>query len=102
VADKFVQVGDLIYNPQTMDVVRAGKQLEIKPTTKKILVMLMRASNRVVPRSEIESKIWGDDLPDGDPLRVHIYSIRNAIDKPFDKKLLHTVHGIGYRLTDEK
>lgn len=102
VADKPIQVGDLLYNPQTMDVVRAGKQLEIKPTTKKILVMLMRASNRVVPRSEIESKIWGDDLPDGDPLRVHIYSIRNAIDKPFNKKLLHTVHGVGYRLTDEK
>lgn len=102
VADKPIQVGDLLYNPQTMDVVRAGKQLEIKPTTKKILVMLMRASNRVVPRSEIESKIWGDDLPDGDPLRVHIYSIRNAIDKPFNKKLLHTVHGEGYRLTDEK
>jgi len=102
VADKLIQVGDLLYNPQTMDVVRAGKQLEIKPTTKKILVLLMRASNRVVPRSEIESKIWGDDLPDGDPLRVHIYSIRNAIDKPFDKKLLHTIHGVGYRLTDEK
>ncbi len=102
VADKPIQVGDLLYNPQTMDVVRAGKQLEIKPTTKKILVMLMRASNRVVPRSEIENKIWGDDLPDGDPLRVHIYSIRNAIDKPFNKKLLHTIHGVGYRLTDEK
>ncbi len=102
VADKSVQVGDLIYNPQTMDVVRAGKQLEIKPTTKKILVMLMRASNRVVPRSEIENKIWGDDLPDGDPLRVHIYSIRNAIDKPFEKKLLHTIHGVGYRLTNAK
>ncbi len=102
VADKTVQVGDLVYNPQTMDVVRAGKQLAIKPTTKKILVILMRASNRVVPRAEIENKIWGDDLPDGDPLRVHIYAIRNAIDKPFEKKLLHTIHGIGYRLTDEK
>jgi DNA-binding response OmpR family regulator len=100
VANKPIQVGDLVYNPLTMDVARAGKRLEIKPTTKKILVMLMRASNRVVPRTEIELKIWGDDLPDGDPLRVHIYSIRNAIDKPFDKKLLHTVHGVGYRLTD--
>ncbi len=102
VADKPIQVGDLIYHPQTMEVVRAGKLLEIKPTTKKILVMLMSASHRVVPRAEIENKIWGDDLPDGDPLRVHIYSIRNAIDKPFKTKLLHTIHGVGYRLTDEK
>jgi DNA-binding response OmpR family regulator len=102
VANTLVQVGDLSYDPQTMNVVRAGKRLEIKPTTKKILVMLMRAQNRVVPRNEIENTIWGDDLPDGDPLRVHIYSIRNAIDKPFKKKLLHTIHGVGYRLTDER
>ncbi|HNE27407.1 MAG TPA: helix-turn-helix domain-containing protein, partial [Pseudomonadales bacterium] len=42
--------------------------------------------------------IWGDDCPDSDSLRSHIHQLRQLIDKPFDVPLLHTVHGIGFRL----
>ena len=41
-----------------------------------------------------------EELPDSDSLRVHIHSLRQAIDKPFDKPLIHTRHGIGYRIAD--
>ena len=44
--------------------------------------------------------VWGDTPPDADVLRAHIYALRAAIDKPFERKLLLTVHGTGYRLTD--
>ena len=37
---------------------------------------------------------------DADVLRAHIYALRSIIDKPFARKLLHTVHGTGYRLSD--
>ena len=58
----------------------------------------MQRSPDVVSRSALESVVWGDDPPDSDALRVHIYTLRNAIDRPFDKALLHTVPKMGYRL----
>jgi len=64
----------------------------------KILQLLMENTHRVVSRREIEAHIWGHEPTDSDALRTHISALRNVIDKPFDEKLLHTVHGIGYRL----
>ena len=46
----------------------------------------------------MELRVWGEELPDSDSLRVHIHSLRAAIDKPFDVALIQTRHGIGYRL----
>ena len=91
--------GDLCYNSTTLKATRMGKELELNPIQRKILEFLMRNSNRVVLRAELEHLIWKDELPDGDVLRSHIYSLRNIIDKPFAEKLLHTIHGSGYRLS---
>jgi DNA-binding response OmpR family regulator len=79
---------------------RAGKALTLTPTALKLLTVLMRASPRVVSRQELEQEVWGDLMPDSDTLRSHLYSLRKVIDKPFDRPLLHTVHGAGYRLAD--
>jgi DNA-binding response OmpR family regulator len=46
----------------------------------------------------IEQEVWGDNPPDSDALKAHIHLLRSAIDKPFAEPLLHTVHGLGYRL----
>ena len=54
----------------------------------------------VVTRQELETRVWGEELPDSDSLRVHIHGLRAAIDKPFDKPLIQTRHGIGYRMVD--
>ena len=60
---------------------------------------LLQNTQRVVTRQELEAALWGDSPPTGDVLRAHMYALRVAVDKPFDRKLLHTVHGEGYRLT---
>ena len=93
-------VDDLEVNLETHTVKRAKINIKLKPTTLRILVYLMRNSHRVVPRKELENEIWGDSPPDGDPLRAHIYNIRNSIDKSFECKLVHTVHGTGYRIAN--
>ena len=72
----------------------------LNPTGLKLLQRLMEASPWVVAREELELRIWGEELPDSDSLRVHIHGLRNAIDKPFDVPLIHTRHGIGYRMVD--
>ena len=49
---------------------------------------------------ELEKEVWGEEMPDSDSLRVHIHSLRSAIDKPFGSKMIQTRHGIGYRLVE--
>ncbi|HXG27990.1 MAG TPA: response regulator transcription factor [Nevskiales bacterium] len=96
--DNRLQVADLILDLDTLEVQRAGRRIELTPTSLKLLALLMRESPRVVSRRQIEQTLWGDDPPDSDALRAHIYALRSAIDKPFPVKLLHTLHSTGYRL----
>jgi DNA-binding response OmpR family regulator len=98
---RVLKVADIEYDPDTLAVKRAGQAVRLNRTTRRILTMLMRHTHRVVTREELEREIWGDNPPDGDVLRAHIYALRSAIDKPFDKPLLHTIHGVGYRLSEQ-
>ena len=78
-----------------------GRHLKLNPLGLKILEILMQRSPNVVRRDALEEAIWGDDCPDSDSLRSHIHQLRQVIDKPFAQPLLHTVHGVGYRLLAE-
>ncbi len=97
---RVLKVADLEFNLDTLEVTRAGQSLNMNPTGLKLLQRLMESSPWVVPRQELELKVWGEEMPDSDSLRVHIHSLRAIIDKPFDKPLIHTRHGIGYRIAD--
>jgi len=97
---RVLHVADLEYNLDTLEVMRGGKPIQLNPTALKILQSLMEASPSVVTRLELENRVWGEELPDSDSLRVHIHGLRAAIDKPFDKALIQTRHGIGYRIAD--
>ena len=96
-----LKVSDLVLNTETREVHRGDVVINLNPIPFKILQLLMENSHRVVTRREIETQVWGDEATDSDALRTHISALRNAIDKPFSSKLLHTMHGIGYRLYDE-
>ncbi|GAB6112330.1 response regulator transcription factor [Desulfomicrobium salsuginis] len=95
-----LRVGDLSFDVETLQVRRAGKTLKPHPFGLKLLEILMRKSPAVVRREELERELWGDDCPDSDSLRSHIHQLRQIVDKPFGSPLLHTVHGIGYRLAE--
>ena len=100
VSTAVLRVGDLTLDTATLQVSRAGREVPLSPIGLKLLSILMRESPRVVSRREIEREIWNDDLPDSDTLRSHLYNLRKAIDKSFERPLLHTVHSAGYRLAD--
>ncbi|MGD8956760.1 MAG: response regulator transcription factor [Chromatiaceae bacterium] len=100
IAAEVLRVADLSLDTGTLEVSRAGRPLTLTPTALKLLTALMRASPRVVSRQDLEREVWGDLLPDSDTLRSHLYTLRKVIDKPFERPLLHTVHGAGYRLAD--
>jgi DNA-binding response OmpR family regulator len=97
VQTRVLTVGDLEYNLDTLEVRREGKLLQLNPTALKILQALMEASPAVVTRQELETRVWGEELPDSDSLRVHIHGLRAVVDKPFPTPLIQTRHGIGYR-----
>lgn len=95
---ELLRVADLVFDPATLQVERGGKSISLPPIPTKILALLMRQSPRVVPRREIERRIWGNVRPDSDALRAHMSVLRAAIDRPFKKHLLRTVHRTGYQL----
>ena len=95
-----LQVADLEVDIGKRQAHRAGRPIELNRVCMKILTILMQASPNVVPRKELTHVLWGDMPPDSDALRTHIYTLRQAIDKNFKNHLIHTVHGVGYKLVD--
>ncbi|MBV2208840.1 MAG: response regulator transcription factor [Thermomonas sp.] len=100
VGAEVLRVADLVLDPSSLRATRAGCELQLSPIGIRLLAILMRESPRVVSRQEIEREIWGDELPDSDTLRSHLYNLRKVMDKPFDRPLLHTVQSAGYRIAE--
>jgi DNA-binding response OmpR family regulator len=98
-AQRQLQVSDLSFDLDTLNITRAGQSIKLNPIGLILLETLMRKSPSVVRREILEEAVWGDNAPDSDSLRSHIHALRQAIDKPFDSPLLHTMHGIGFKLT---
>ncbi|WP_373332242.1 response regulator transcription factor [Thiopseudomonas alkaliphila] len=95
---RLLQVADLTLDQDTLQVSRQQQALKLNPLGLKLLTLLMQRSPAVVRRETLEEALWGEDMPDSDSLRSHIHQLRQVIDKPFASPLLHTVHGIGFRL----
>ncbi len=94
-------VGDLTLDVDTHEIHRAGKPIDLNPTLFRLLTILMQNPHRVISREELEYAVWQDNPPDSDALRTHIYYLRQVVDRPFDKPLIYTVRGFGYKLTNE-
>jgi DNA-binding response OmpR family regulator len=100
-ADNLLTVGDLTMNRSTLQVHRAGRRVDLTPAGMRLLQRLMEVAPSVVARGDLETLLWADERPDGDALRSHLYKLRQAIDRPFDSPLIHTVHRIGYRIAED-
>ena len=95
---RVLEVHDLRLDLSTLEATRSGMPVHLFPAGRKLLETLMRASPAVVTREELERVLWGNDPPDGDMLRSHIYELRREVDGPFPVKLIHTLPRVGYRL----
>ncbi|AFI84319.1 response regulator transcription factor [Methylophaga nitratireducenticrescens] len=95
-------VADLSFDLDTMRVMRGDKLIKLSPITLHILRILMRESPKIVSRERLEAEVWGDDAPDSDTLRSHLYNLRKNLDKPFKNQLMHTLPGVGYKLCREE
>src|ERR1700739_1451462 len=80
-------------------VTRSGKVLDLRPREFALLEYLMRNAGRVVSKTMILSHVWDYSFdPQTNVVDVLVSRLREKIDRPFQKKLLHTVRGVGYVL----
>jgi DNA-binding response OmpR family regulator len=94
-----LKVGDLMLDPATHAVERAGQAVELTAKEFSLLEYLMRNANRVVTRSMVENHIWSYDFQaSSNVVDVYVRRLRRKLDDPFDEKLIETVRGVGYRL----
>ncbi|MGW8391450.1 response regulator transcription factor [Pseudoduganella sp. HUAS MS19] len=96
--DYALEVGGLRIDRRAQAVTRAGLPVRLQPAAYQLLLALAEAHPRVMTRSELTQVLWHDDPPDSDALRSHLYQLRQALDKPFARPMLLTVHGVGFRL----
>jgi DNA-binding response OmpR family regulator len=97
VANPVRRFGNLEFDARTRIVKIADKTVKLTPKSSRIVEVLIRDPGRVVPRSELEAALWGDDVPERDALRSQIHLLRKALaDAGFHG--MDTVHGVGYRL----
>ncbi len=91
-------LGDLRLDRTSGRAERADRWLDLPPIPYQLLLHLAQAWPRIVTRSELVRSVWGDEPPESDPLRSHLYSLRQVLDKPFATPMLKTVYGVGYTL----
>ena len=93
--------GDLTYDPQAREVARAGEVIRLTAREGALFELLLRRRGKVVPRSEIQARIWDDayDLSTN-IFEGYINALRKKIDGGAREKLIQTVRGVGYRMRE--
>jgi heavy metal response regulator len=98
-----LSVGDLTLDQVTHRVMRAGKEIDVTSTEYALLEYLMLNAGQVVTRTMISEHVWNDDFDTfSNVINVYITYIRKKIDSGFDKKLIHSIRGVGYILRDDE
>lgn len=97
-----LRIADLVVNPATHEVVRAGRRISLTAREYSLLVYLLRNRDRVLTRTAIESHVWGYDYEGASNIvDVYIRHLRQKLDSPPAPRLLHTLRNVGYVLREE-
>lgn len=94
------RVGDLVLNPSKGTVERGEFKINLSCVCFRILLRLMEKSPGFVSKRDLEYDLWKDQPPLSDALKAHLWTLRARVDKPFDRQLIHTVRGRGYKIED--
>lgn len=96
---KQLTAGELHIDLEERSVYCGQVPVELAPISFGILELLMRAFPGVVTRAQIERQIWDGRPPESDAaLRGHIHRLRQLLERPTERQMIRTVHGVGYQL----
>ena len=94
-----LRVGDLEMDLIARTVHRQGQEIDLQPREFQLLEFMMRHAGQAVTRTMLLEKVWEYHFdPQTNVIDVHISRLRSKIDKGFDRPMLQTVRGAGYRL----
>jgi two-component system response regulator MprA len=96
-----VRVADLMLDPETREVRRGQRRIELTPLEFRLLELLMRNGGRVLERTLIFTQVWGFDFgATSNALNVYVGYLRRKIEHNDERPLIHTVRGVGYMLRE--
>jgi two-component system, OmpR family, response regulator len=94
-----LEVGDLRLDPATRSVSRAGRPVELTAKEFALLESMMRRPGQVLSRTDLLEEAWDFAFePESNVVDVYVGYLRRKIDRPFDRRSIETVRGVGYRL----
>jgi len=94
-------IADLMLDPVTREVTRAGKRIDLTAREYALLEFFLRNRGRVLGRALIAQHVWGVDFDTfTNVIDVYVNYLRRKIDADFEPKLVHTVRGVGYVLKE--
>lgn len=96
-----LKIEDLELDLQEKIATRDGQSIKLSPIGIKLLECLLRESPNPVSRDKLMQSVWGDEQPDSNSLKVHMFNLRKAVDGNSDDKLIHTITGHGFALKRE-
>jgi len=96
-----IALADLSLDPVSREVVRGGEKIDLPAKEFLLLEYLARNAGRPVTKAMILENVWNYDFdPQTNVVDVLVCRLRDKLDKPFDKKLIHTIRGVGYVIKD--
>ena len=96
-----LEVGDLVLNPDTREVRRDGREIELTNREFELLEFLMRNERLVVSRERLLDEVWGyDPMAATNTIDVFISNLRRKLEAGGEPRLLHTKRGAGYVLKE--
>jgi len=99
--DGKLRLADLEVDLKRHAVMRGGQPVDLTPKEFSLLEYLLRNQGQAISRAMITEKVWGYGFDTySNLIDVHINHLRKKVDRPFERKLLHTVKGVGYVLED--
>ena len=98
---QILQISDLTLDTVKHEVMRGGVRLELAPKEFSLLEYLMRHPGQVLGRTTIAEYLWSYDFySESNVVDVYIRNLRRKLDDNHPEKLIHTVRGLGYRLSE--
>jgi two-component system copper resistance phosphate regulon response regulator CusR len=99
IADERLVVGDLVMDTRLHEVTRAGRVIDLRPKEYALLEYLMRNQGQALGRMMILENVWEYGFDSfANVVDTTILRLRKAVDEGFDKELIQTVRGVGYRI----
>ena len=101
--NNIIKIDDLTLDRDKKLVMRANKEIEFTSKEYALVEYLMMNKEKIITEEMINQSLWNvDESTASNIVSVYMYRVRNKIDKSFDNKLIHTIRGMGYKMSENR